>query len=410
MTDRKKTRRPYFLVWTDEKNDLLRKLYPAATWEELQKAFPEHKRGVLVQQAVRLGLRRPRKDVRVVEAEVKREPVTDGQIAHFMTRGRSIKEVAKSFKLSEDEVAKRVEKGFEGYDLFLGPKNISGEATYVAVPKSGTYKVPDRAWKWQRQTRDGQPYGVVTFAEDFNHQKIRIIPLDNILHGDSAHDAPRFDAVIRDIARTPNTFCFLNGDMIAEIKGGTREAREELLLERAVEFGERMRPIVHKILWAQQGCLEARSLDHQGFDPLQYFCNKYGVPYFEEPVYIDLFWGRQLFTLWTMHGRSTAQVKGAKMNALRRPAQVHDYTHFIVMGHVGDAMWNRQIKICRSPEQGTLVAREEYHVILNNFTKYFGTKSARRGYTPSSNEAVVLYVYPSGKYHVKTKTIRGGGS
>src|SRR3989344_9582234 len=58
MTDRKKPRRPYFLVWTDEKNDLLRKLYPAATWEELQKAFPGRKRGALVQQASKLGIRR----------------------------------------------------------------------------------------------------------------------------------------------------------------------------------------------------------------------------------------------------------------------------------------------------------------------------------------------------------------
>jgi hypothetical protein len=335
------------------------------------------------------------------KAPKERAPVTDDQLARFMTRGRSEAEVAHAFKLDLEEVRKRLAKGFDGYELFHGKKNIAGELMYVAVPTSGNYKVQDKAWKWESQ-KSGQPYGMVSFPDDFNHQKLRIIPLDGILFGDPAHDDERFDAVIKKIARTPNTFCFLNGDIVAEIKGGKREVREQLLLDRAVEFGKKMRPIAHKILWAQQGCLEARSLLHQGFDPLEHFCGKYDVPYFREPVYVDLTWKEQLFTIWAMHGHSTAQVKGAKMNALRRPALVHEYTHFMAMGHVGDAITNRTIKVCRDPVLGRLVPREEFHVILGNFKKYFGTRAARRGETPPSNEIIVFYLYPNGEHHVKT--------
>lgn len=336
-----------------------------------------------------------------------RPPVTDEQIARFMTRGRSIAEVAKEFKLTPEEASQRLAKGFEGYELFPGPKNLSQEDTYVCVPSIGSFKRPERAWKWLRE-KNGQPYGVVAFPEDFNHQKLRIIPLDGILFGDPAHDDERFDAIIRKIAKEPNTFCFLNGDVIAEIKGGKREVREQILLERAVQFAKKMQPIAHKILWAQQGCLEARSLSQQGFDPLEHFCAKLDIPYFLEPVYIDLFWGKRLFTLWAMHGHSTAQVKGAKMNALRRPATMHEYTHFIIGGHVGDAIWNRTVKVCRDPVAGRLDGREEFQVIIGNFKKYLGTRAARRGETPPTNETVVLYIYPDGNHHVKTE--HGGKS
>jgi hypothetical protein len=342
------------------------------------------------------------------------KPVTDEQLARFMTRGRSVSEVVKAFSkagtsITEDEARSRIAKGFDGYDIFQGKTNLAGEQMYVAVPSSGSYKVGDKAWNWMRESSgDNLPYGAVLFPKDYNHQKIRLVPLDGILYGDPAHDAKRFDAVLRELTRSPNTFCFLNGDVIAEIKGGSREQREQLLLDRAVEFGKKMRPIAHKILWAQQGCLEARSLSHQGFDPLEHFCGKYEIPYFTEPAYVDVFWGDRLFTIWAMHGHSTAQVKGAKMNALRRPAQMHEYTHFYVMGHVGDAMWNRVIKVCRDTTKGALEPKEEFQVILGSFKKYFGTRSARRGETPPSNETVVLYLYPNGEHHVKT--LHGGKS
>lgn len=347
-------------------------------------------------------------------AEEKREerpPVTDEQIARFLTRGHSVKEVAATFSLSEEEVKIRLSGGLSGYDIFTGSKNIHGAEVYVAVPGHGNTKPQPKAWEWRQELVEKQPYGVVTFPHDFAYSKLKLIPIDGVYFGDSAHDAKSFDEVVRYIARSPNTFCYLNGDAIAEIKGSERgkdaqEAKHFAYLARASEFVKKMRPIAHKVLFAQQGCLEARALQYQGFDPLAYFCSQHNIPYFDEPVYLDIFWGDKLFPLWTMHGHSTAQVKGAKVNALRRPAQIHDLTHFIIMGHIGDAIWNRQVKICRSTLLHALCGKEEFLLVLGNFRKYFGTRAARRGETPPSNEILVLFMYPNGDYHVKT--LHGG--
>ena len=87
---------------------------------------------------------------------------------------------------------------------------------------------------------------------------------------------------------------------------------------------------------------------------------------------------------------------------------MHEFTNFLVMGHIGDSIWNRVVKFCRNPANGQLEEREEFHVILGNFTKYLGTKSARRGNLPPSNETVILHLYPDGDTHVKT--VHGGKS
>ncbi|MFH1046784.1 MAG: hypothetical protein V1738_00635 [Patescibacteria group bacterium] len=404
-------------IWTEERNAKLRELYPKAPWSEILQEFEGSKRGAITQQATRLGLRRPFRGsashATVLEKQTANKqdkkptdsdrPVTSEQIAQFMTRGRSVAELAHKFRITMEEASTFISDGFEGFTIFEGPRNLANEQTYVAVPHTYNIEVQERAWKWSREP-NGQPYGVVAFPADFNHQKIRVIPIDGILFGDPAHDEQRFNAIVRKIAHDPNTFCFLNGDIIAEIKGGKKEDREKLLLDRTAEFQKLMQPIAHKIMWAQQGCLEERALINQGFDPLEYFCNQLGIPYFDEPVYIDLFWGQQLFTIWAMHGHSTAQLKGSKMNSLRRPAQMHEYTHFVIRGHLGDSIWNRVPKVHRNTVDGTLELKEEFHIILGNFKRYLGTKAAKKGETPPSNETIVLYLYPDGNHHVKTKS------
>ncbi|KPJ85324.1 hypothetical protein AMJ57_03525 [Parcubacteria bacterium SG8_24] len=389
------------LLWSPEDEKRLSELFPTATWEELFEAFPGRSRGGINSKARLMCLSRPRPEQ--LKAKTDGEPtVTDEELAQFMTRGRSAQEIAKQFGLPDKQVVQRFVRGIEGYDIFLGPHNVQGEQTYVAVPSVGNFRVAERSWEWRQSNVEGQPYGAVIFPDDFNHRKIRIIPLDGILFGHRDHDAERFDAVVNAIARTPNTFCFLNGDIIGEVPRGKKDERHQVLLDRTADFEKKVKRIAHKILWAQQGCLEEKCLRMQIFDPLQHFCDLTGIPYFREPVYVDIWWKGQLFTLWTMHGHSTAQLKGTKMNTLRRPAQVHEFTHFICMGHVGDAMWNRPIKLVRKYDEGMLKHREEFHVILGNFKRYFGTREARRGHPPPSNETVVLYLYPDGNHHVKT--------
>ncbi len=330
------------------------------------------------------------------------EDLKDKDIARFLTRGHSVREIANSLHQSQAEIKRRLEKGLEGYELYKGPKNIQKEQTFVAVPSVGTTEVPPRAWGWIQDRRDNHPYGAVLFPEDFNFSKIRIVPLDSIYFGDESHDAERFEHTLRVIAKTPNTFCFLNGDILGLIKGGRRDIREQMLLDRLQAFTALMRPVMHKILWAQRGCLERKIYASQGFDPLEFFCAKFGIPYFTQPVFIDLFWGNRLFTLWTMHGRSAARLKGSRINALRHPSLMLEYTNFVIQGHIGDALINSQPRVIRRVGTGRLLVKNEYHLTLGSFRRYFGTEAAIKADMPPVQDTIILYIYADGTYRAKT--------
>jgi hypothetical protein len=350
---------------------------------------------------------------RVSKAISKKPEATDVNIAHAMTHSVSVTELAKAFGLDAKEIQARLTKGLSGYDIISAPRNGFGE-TFIAVPRAKEGRPHLRVWSYVKAAVKDQPYVAIQFPDDVpqsrteKQPRLRIIPIDGCWFGDEPFDAERFDLVVKAIARNPNMFCYLNGDAIAEVLGikgkGARQIMEEMLMQRAVEFGEKLAPIAHKILWAQRGCIEKRSLMKMGFDPLQYFCERHGIQYFTQPVYADILWKKHIFSIWTMHGHSTAQVKGAKINSLARPANVQNFTNFIVGGHIGDAIWNRKIKLCRDPRTCAIVPREEFHVTLGNFRKYFGTRAAVRGETPASNEVVVFYCYDDGITHVKTRS------
>lgn len=334
-----------------------------------------------------------------------RGEVSDETIARFMNEGRSYREVSLKFTLPIDDVEKRLREGLEGYDLFEGPLNLKSEQTYTAVPKTGNDPKLKRVWSHRASSIPGQPYIGIDFPDDFNHKKLRIVPIDGIMYGHEDFDEQRFRETIRFIQRSPQTFCFLNGAIIAPVVGGKRDVKNALLIERGLQCEELLKPIAHKILWAQQGLPERNALKQQRFDPLKHLCERFdNIPYFTEPVHADICWRGHLWHIFAIHGQSAAQKKGSKLNAIRGVSEFQDFTHFYVMGRLGDAMWNRNVIIDRNTRAMGLQEKEEFHVILSNFLKYLGTDRARKGYAPSTKDTVLLYVYPDGEYHVKTRT------
>lgn len=333
-----------------------------------------------------------------------KEPLTDEVIAGFMTEGRSYQEVSLKFTLPLDDVETRLEEGLKGYDLFKGPKNLKGEQTYTAVPETGNDRPLKKVWSHRSSTVPGQPYIACDFPDDFNHRKIRIVPIDSILYGHSDHDSERLAKAIQFIKTSPQTFCYLNGGIIAPVVGGRREVKNALIIQRGQECEELLKPIAHKILWAQQGPQEAQALKSQKFDPLAHLCDRFDVPYFDQPIHADICWRGNIWHIFTIHGRSSAQKKGSKMNALGGITEFQDFTHFYVMGKMGDAMLNENVIVDRDTVNMTLDVKKEYHVFLSDFKKYLGTDTARKGYAPSTKAVMVLYMYPNGDYHVKTRS------
>lgn len=383
-------------------------LYPTASWETLRKEFPGKTEAAMRSKAGRMGISRPRlqgdaspipRKARNVWKEV---DVTEDQLAEFMTRGRSVQEVAVKFNLPMDTVQCLLEAGFKRYDLVCPAlHNLQGETTYVAIPANDTVKVPERVWAWEHGSNPEQPYGAAIFSEDYRHKKIRVIPLDSVMYGDPQHDAVRFDNVLSDISRKPNTFCFLNGDIIAPMTGIKKKDKDRVHNERCIELEKKLRKVAHKILWAQQGCTEERARKSEQLDPLEYVCDRFGIPYFKEPVYVDIHaWGH-VFTFWAIHGRSNSRFPGTKINALRHPAGSLDYADFTVMGHVKHAMSNKVTRIRRDPVHCRIREVECFHLILPSFTKYWGTTDAKKGNRPGSHHTMACYMFPDGGTVVK---------
>lgn len=393
--------------WPDPKR--FAELYPTASWETLRKEFPGKTEAAMRSKAGRMGISRPRlqgdaspipRKARNVWKEVE---VTEDQLAEFMTRGRSVQEVAVKFNLPVDTVQHLLEAGFKRYDL-IAPSlhNLQGETTYVAIPANDTVKVPGKVWSWEHGSDPEQPYGAVIFPEDYRHKKLRIIPLDSVLFGAPQHNAERFDNVLSEIARKPNTFCLLNGDIIAPMTGIKKKDKDRVHNERCIELEKTLRRIAHKILWAQQGCTEAKARKSEQLDPLEYVCDRFGIPYFTEPVHVDVeAWGH-VFKFWCIHGRSNSRFPGTKINALRHPASALDHVDFVVMGHVKHAMSNKVTRVVRDPVNGKLLEKECFHLILPSFQKYWGTEDARKGNRPPSHHIMACYMFPDSGTVVKT--------
>src|SRR2546428_248874 len=146
MEEKMKPKKHQAIPWTDKKVGKLRELFPTASWEDLKKAFPEYSQDAITRKAAREDIER-KMGKATEQQEDPNAPTTDENLAEYMTRGRTAKDLSQRFPMSVEEAERRIEKGFEGYDLFKGPDNAHGEHTYVAVPKVTNARMPRRSWE-----------------------------------------------------------------------------------------------------------------------------------------------------------------------------------------------------------------------------------------------------------------------
>src|SRR3989339_163556 len=245
---------------------------------------------------------------------------------------------------------------------------------------------------WQFKKHESYPYIVISFPDN-NWKKINIVPISDVFFGHAQHDGGMFDEYVNWISRTPHVFCFLNGNIFKKFVKA-----EEVNLNLAItELQNKLGRIAHKILWAQPGTNE-EFMQKFNIDPLQFVCGEYNIPYFQEPVYVDVMWKKHVFTFYCLHGRSNAHTKGGKINAVSRSASFQEFVMFTVMGHIKDKVVNPIIKIERDPIGFELKDKMQYMVICPGFLKYFGSEEAKKGYKPHTLGTVSCRLYANGTY------------
>jgi len=186
--------------------------------------------------------------------------------------------------------------------------------------------------------------------------------------------------------------------------------------EQVADMRKILEPIAHKCLVAVPGNHEERTMKVAGIDPLKLgICQPLRIPYFDEPVHMDIFWRGHLFTFFIRHGRGGAQTKGGKLNNASRPLSVNEHTMFTVMGHVHDPSSDKNTKRCieyMRDEDGRVIdirikKRVEYVVICPATYRYFNTYAARAGYSPGAQHmSVACVLEANGRYHLDKKPLK----
>ncbi len=318
------------------------------------------------------------------------------KLTDYLTCGSTIQEITEKFKISENEARAGLERVPEGFRL-VRQEAAEGEVL-ILLPAITEIRPKERIWQFQTSS-EKQPYLTVLFPDSLNLKKINVVPIADIWYGDRLHDEKRFDEYVGWISQRPDVFTFFNGDIFKKFSSSKSE--QSLLIEKTLQLRNKLLPIAHKILWAQAGDNEeSNSLKH-GFDPLRFICDEFGIPYFTEPVYVDIFWKarkKEPFTLFCIHGRSNAQTRGGQINALVNSRSFQEFVMFTVMGHIKSKRLNFVRRICRNLQEFQLESRTEYIIICPSFVKYFGSEAAKKGYRPYSWGAVSCRLYADGRY------------
>lgn len=328
--------------------------------------------------------------------------LSEARLIDFLSRGRTYPEMERALRFPRAEIEKLLLPKIGEYDLFR-TRNQHMEEVFVYLP---TFKdeivVKEREYKFALQA-DGQPYIWVQFPDEWNFKKLKIIPYSDLHKGAFSHNRELHLEYVNWIRKTPNVLWFINGDFMELAYGDSnrgvsvyeqevrpRTQREELARELA--------PIAHKCLWGQPGGHENRSA-RMDFDPLEWVCERLGIPYFREPIYADILWRGYLWSFFAQHGTTSATTEGGKLNAAMRPLKFQDFTHFTIYSHVHDATSKRVMRMCRDRVNFRLDERKQYIVICPGFLDYLGSYAAKAGMAPGALGNITCEVYPNGDYH-----------
>lgn len=333
------------------------------------------------------------------------------EVLQFLSCSRTCVEISEHFGVPPEKVIRYLEKRrrLRDRNLFVY-RDTTGENVYI-YDKGDVDNLIVKSRLWVYRKHPDQPYLWIQFPDNLKYRKIVLAPIADAHYGHHAHMSKEFDRYLEWIRETENVFGFLNGDEIENVHTdsppGAIYEQEIRPRDQLIQLREKLRPLAHKILWGHPGNHEGRSMKKTDLDPLWVICDALGIPYFDEPVYVDILWKTNRFTFFCQHGSSGAMTKGGKLNRANIPLTFQEHVMFNIMAHVHDPMVDEEPRICRERIFGKdgrlvsfrLVGKKQYTIICPAFLEYFGTYGARKGYPPPNYGIMTCEMYPNGDYH-----------
>ena len=142
-----------------------------------------------------------------------RDRIDPDRLAKYLAEPRTEEQVANTFKLRNGD-RKRIAKLPipEGTEIFE-VQDRDDVTHYVCVPQMRDKCGGDRNWAIRFQS-EYQPYIQIKFPKDLASRRIKIVPLSDVHYGAHACSENRFKRYLDYIARTPDVYTFLNGDIM----------------------------------------------------------------------------------------------------------------------------------------------------------------------------------------------------
>jgi hypothetical protein len=313
-------------------------------------------------------------------------------LAKYLSKGRTETEIlGKGLAIDQLKV--------NGYDLFE-TRNVYFEKTYLLLPR--IVHVPLQPKVWTYRWADSQPYLWIQLPET-GWKKVKIVPLADVHYGSNACMVDKLREYVNWIATEDNVFCFISGDLFENshgdsCKGVSMYEQEVRPKDQVTQMAEILSPIAHKVLWAIPGNHEDRSRTRD-YDPLERLCETLEIPYSYEPVFVDILWRGNVWSIYDQHGRSGSMTNGGKLNAAARPQEMQEFVHFTIMAHVHDGKVDRNERIIRDRVNFRLEFKRQYIIICPSFFGYFGSYASKAGYKPGSYGSINFDLFESGDYH-----------
>ncbi len=317
----------------------------------------------------------------------------------FLSKGKTEKELAESFKDWKSLLAKK----YEGKTLFT-TRNDYFEIVYVLldIQNVNDIKIYPKKWDFYIAKDDEgkkQPYLMVKLPEFKG--KLRIAPLFDVHYGHSAHKKAKFLSYIQWIKDSPDVYAIIGGDLMENAIDDGRGMMYDQDKHPRTQFEDMVHmlaPIAHKILVAIPGNHEERTFKKTGFEVMEALASRLEIPYFSGPVFLDILANTHRWGFHVQHGYGNSQTKGGKMNMAGRPKGFTSAIHFFVSGHVHDRVCECETQIVQDPINCRLRYVDQWVVVAPSFLGWEETYAYRAGYKPPAKGGVSIELEDSGAY------------
>lgn len=226
------------------------------------------------------------------------------------------------------------------------------------------------------------PELIITIPD--NLQTIELAPLFDVHIGSREHDAELFARHVDWIARTPNVFSFLGGDIFENKTGNESymghdpKSPEEQLFDSTVQ----LTPIQHKLFFSIPGNHEDRTGKQAMMDSSKRLAENLNLAYFPDYAMVTIKWRGNKFRLLAHHGAGGGQTPGAQRNAARKEITWF-HPDILWTGHVHQTLTD-PVKMYAYDQKTDRVYEKDALVLVSpSYVKYFGGYSAKKRLTPS---------------------------